>query len=174
MSASNLPEQSSTEEDEAKEERGENFWHSIFHAPFFVKLLKLNAPEKFSLLLGSICALLYGAVEPAVGLVYSMIYGLLANPNLEIQSLRTRNLSLGIFAIYVGAGLAQFLSTITFTRAGEALTLRARLVTFESMLRREISWFDDEKNSVGSLITRLANDTALLKVSSFSPFFVLV
>ncbi len=135
----------------------------------------MNSPEKFYLILGSVCALLYGGVEPAVGLIYSMIYGLLANPNLEIQSLQTRNLSLGIFGIYVFAGIVQFLSTVTFAKAGEALTLRMRLFTFEAMLRREISWFDDEKNSVGSLVTRLSNDTAALKVNSIysSVFFCL-
>lgn len=135
-----------------------------FHTPLFIKLLKLNSPEKFYLIVGSICALLYGCVEPAVGLIYSMIYSLFANPDVETQSVRTRNLSLGIFGVYVFAGIVQFLSTVTFAKAGEELTLRMRLFTFEGMLRREISWFDDEKNSVGALVTRLSSDTAAIKV----------
>jgi ATP-binding cassette subfamily B (MDR/TAP) protein 1 len=166
------PQDISLNEDNVKEKNIEKLSHSCCHTPFFIKLLKLNSPEKFYLIVGSVCALLYGAVEPAVGLVYSMIYGLLANPNLETQSLGTRNLSLGIFGIYVFAGIVQFLSTVTFAKAGEALTLRMRLFTFEAMLRREISWFDDEKNSVGSLVTRLSNDTAAIKVNSFFCFFV--
>jgi ATP-binding cassette subfamily B (MDR/TAP) protein 1 len=164
MSSSNHQE-ISLNEDDVKEKTSKNLLRSCFHTPFFIKLLKLNSPEKFYLIVGSVCALLYGAVEPAVGLVYSMVYGLLANPNVDIQSSRTRDLSLGIFGIYVLAGIVQFLSTVTFAKAGEALTLRMRLFTFEAMLRREISWFDDEKNSVGSLVTRLSNDTAALKVN---------
>jgi ABC-type multidrug transport system fused ATPase/permease subunit len=152
-------------ENEKTENNNEKLSRSCFHTPFFIKLLKLNSPEKFYLIVGFICALLFGSVEPAVALLYSMIYGLLANPNLDDQSLRTRNLSLGILGIYILGGILQFLSTVTFTKAGEALTLRMRLFTFESMLRREMSWFDEEKNSVGSLITRLSNDTAALKVN---------
>ena len=134
------------------------------HTPLLIKLLKLNSPENFYLMLGSICALLYGGVEPAVGLVYSMIYSLFANPDLETQSVRTRNLSLAIFGIYVFAGIVQFLSTTTFAKAGEELISRMRLFTFEGMLRREMSWFDDERNSVGALVTRLSSDTTAIKV----------
>lgn len=132
-----------------------------------IKLLRLNSSEKYYLLLGSLCALLYGGVEPAVGLVYSMVYSLFANPDLETQSIRTRNLSLGIFGIYVFAGIVQFLSTTTFAKAGEELISRTRLFTFEGMLRREMSWFDDERNSVGALVTRLSNDTTAIKVKCF-------
>ena len=105
---------------------------SCCRTPFFFKLLKLNSPEKFDLLIGSICSLLFGGVEPAVGLVYSIVYGLLANPNLEDQSTRTRYLSLSIFGIYVFAGICQFLSTVTFAKSGEALTLRMRLIYIPS------------------------------------------
>ncbi|CAF0985129.1 unnamed protein product [Adineta steineri] len=151
------------DDDEKANKNDEKQSHSYCHTPFFIKLLKLNSQEKFYLIIGSLCSLFYGGVEPAVALLYSMIYGLLANPNLDDQSIRTRNFSLGILSIYIFAGIIQFLSTITFTKAGEALTLRMRLWTFESILRREISWFDEEKNSVGSLLTRLSNDTAALK-----------
>jgi ATP-binding cassette subfamily B (MDR/TAP) protein 1 len=148
----------------------ENPKRSCCHQPFFIKLLKLNSPEKFYLLTGCICSLLFGGVEPAVGYVYSIVYGLLANPNLADQSTRTRSFALSIFGIYVLAGILQFLSTVTFAKSGEALTLRMRLWTFQSMLRQEMSWFDDEANNVGSLITRLSSDTAALKVKSTNYF----
>lgn len=142
----------------------ENPKRSCCRIPFFFKLLEINSPEKFYLLIGSICSLLFGGVEPAVGLIYSMVYGLLAIPNLDDQSTRTRYLALTIFGIYVVAGILQFLSTVTFAKSGEELTLRMRLFTFQAMLRQEMSWFDDEQNNVGSLITRLSSDTAALKV----------
>ncbi|CAF1655721.1 unnamed protein product [Rotaria magnacalcarata] len=154
---------SSTIEEASLHENEQNSKHSCCHTPFFIKLLKLNSPEKFYLLIGCICSLTFGCVEPGVGLIYSIIFGLLANPNLEEQSQRTRDLSLIIFSIYIFAGIVQCLSTITFAKSGEALTLRMRLRTFEAMLRQDISWFDEEKNSVGSLITRLSTDTAALR-----------
>jgi hypothetical protein len=143
---------------------------SCCQQPFLIKILKLNQPEKYHLLVGCICAFLFGGVEPAVGWIYSIMYGLLAIPHRDDQSIKTRNFALNILAIYVAGGIAQFFSTITFAKAGEELILRMRLLAFESMLRREMSWFDHEKNSVGSLLTRLSNDTAALKVEHLSSF----
>ena len=51
--------------------------------------------------------------------------------------------------------------------AGERLTLRLRSETFRTMLKQEIGWHDDEKNSTGALVTRLSNDAA--QVEGVSP-----
>ena len=130
----------------------------------FLKILRLNSSEKFILIIGSLCSFLFGGVEPAVALLYSNVYGLLASPNLEDQSSRTRSFSLGILGVYILAGILQCLSSVTFTKAGEALTRRARLSTFRAILRNEIGWFDNEKNNVASLISRLSRDASLLQV----------
>ena len=47
---------------------------------------------------------------------------------------------------------------VCFSTSGEALTERLRSKLFKAMLRQEIGWHDDEKNSTGVLTTRLAND----------------
>ena len=47
--------------------------------------------------------------------------------------------------------------------AGEKLTKRIRLKMFMSMLRQEIGWFDDHRNSTGALTTRLAVDASEVK-----------
>lgn len=51
----------------------------------------------------------------------------------------------------------------TFGKAGEILTRRLRYLVFRSMLRQDVSWFDDPKNTTGALTTRLANDAAQVK-----------
>ncbi len=56
--------------------------------------------------------------------------------------------------------LLHYIQTLTFTIAGQNLTARLRGLSFKAMLRQEISWFDDEKNSTGALTTRLAHDAA--------------
>ena len=43
-----------------------------------------------------------------------------------------------------------------FAVAGEELTKRVRSKAFKSMLSQEIGWFDDSKNGVGVLTTKLA------------------
>ena len=48
--------------------------------------------------------------------------------------------------------------TLCFAVSGDKLTARLRKMTFKAMLRQEVSWFDDERNSTGALTTRLASD----------------
>lgn len=47
--------------------------------------------------------------------------------------------------------------------AGERLTKRIRLKTFQAILKQEIGWFDQRSHSTGALATRLATDAAELK-----------
>ena len=47
---------------------------------------------------------------------------------------------------------------ICFSVSGENLTSRLRSLSFRAMLRQEMGWFDEERNSTGALTTRLAND----------------
>ncbi|KAI4543826.1 hypothetical protein MG293_006620 [Ovis ammon polii] len=56
-----------------------------------------------------------------------------------------------------------FLQGFTFGKAGEILTRRLRYLVFRSMLRQDVSWFDDPKNTTGALTTRLANDASQVK-----------
>ncbi|CAF4772144.1 unnamed protein product, partial [Rotaria sp. Silwood2] len=41
--------------------------------------------------------------------------------------------------------------------------MRMRMMSFGSMLRQEMSWFDCEENSVGALVTQLSSDTSNFK-----------
>jgi ABC-type multidrug transport system fused ATPase/permease subunit len=52
------------------------------------------------------------------------------------------------------------------------LTERLRIAAFSAMLRQEIGWFDDEKNSVGTLCARLSGDASSVQgVSEFHYIF---
>jgi len=62
------------------------------------------------------------------------------------------------FALFICLRNFIFLQTVFFTVSGEYLTSRLRSRSFKAMLRQEIGWFDDERNSTGALTTRLAND----------------
>lgn len=47
-----------------------------------------------------------------------------------------------------------------FGLSGEYLTRRLQSKAFEAMLKQEIGWFDEPKNSTGALTTRLATDAS--------------
>ena len=50
-----------------------------------------------------------------------------------------------------------------FGVSGEELTMRLRERGFKAMLRQEMGYFDDHRNSTGGLCTRLATDASAVK-----------
>ena len=56
-----------------------------------------------------------------------------------------------------------FLQTYCFGVAGAHLTMRMRKLAFEAMLKQEMGWFDDQKNSTGALCSRLSADAAAVQ-----------
>ena len=49
---------------------------------------------------------------------------------------------------------------VCFSVSGENLTCRLRSLAFRAMLRQEVAWFDDERNSTRILNARLATDAS--------------
>ncbi len=56
-----------------------------------------------------------------------------------------------------------FLQGYLLAASGEALTLRLRSMAFKAYLRQEMAYFDDHKNNVGALTTRLATDASAVQ-----------
>ncbi|KAM9308064.1 ATP-dependent translocase ABCB1-like [Gastrophryne carolinensis] len=125
----------------------------------FLKIMKLNKPEWPYFVVGIICAIINGGTRPAFAIIFSRIIGVFAEP---ADEMRWKS---NMFALmFVGLGVVSFLTFFlqgyTFGKAGEILTKRMRLLTFKAILRQEIGWFDDSKNSTGALTTRLASDAS--------------
>uniref|UniRef100_A0A8C9NMR2 ABC-type xenobiotic transporter n=1 Tax=Serinus canaria TaxID=9135 RepID=A0A8C9NMR2_SERCA len=99
----------------------------------YLKILALNKPEWFYVLLGVIAAAVIGAVHPAFAVVFGKIIGV------------------------------SFLGGFMFGKSGETLTMRLRSLSFRTLLQQEIGWYDDQKNAVGVLLTRLATDASQVK-----------
>ena len=50
-----------------------------------------------------------------------------------------------------------------FAISGEYLTMRIRGLAFKAYLRQEIGYFDDHRNNVGAVTTRLATDASAVQ-----------
>lgn len=68
-----------------------------------------------------------------------------------------------IVAIGTVASLSNFCNQFLFGLAGERLTMRLRQKSFEAIVKQDISFFDEKKNSVGLLVSKLASDASLVK-----------
>ncbi|GFO24715.1 multidrug resistance protein 1 [Plakobranchus ocellatus] len=131
------------------------------NAPF-TRLMKMNSPEWVYIMLGCIGSIINGGVQPAFAIIFSEILKVFQEDE-ETQKDRIMIYSLILFGLGVMSLITMFLQGYMFAHSGESLTTRLRDLTFRSMLRQDIAFFDHPKNSVGALTTRLATDASLVQ-----------
>ncbi|KAM5303115.1 ATP-dependent translocase ABCB1 isoform 2-T2 [Glossophaga mutica] len=130
----------------------------------FWKVMKLNAPEWPYFVVGIFCAIINGGLQPTFSVVFSKIIGVFTRDvDPETRQYNSNLFSLLFLVIGIISFITYFLQGYTFGKAEEILTKRLRYMVFKSMLRQDVSWFDDPKNTTGALTTRLANDAAQVK-----------
>ncbi|XP_059828206.1 ATP-binding cassette, sub-family B (MDR/TAP), member 4 [Hypanus sabinus] len=129
----------------------------------FFRILKLNKSEWHYMLIGTFCAAINGAIQPAFAIIFSEIIGVFAKTDKDVVRRETELYSLLFLALGGISFVTFFVQGFSFGHSGEKLTLRMRLKAFKAILRQDISWFDDPKNSTGALTTRLANDASQVK-----------
>ncbi|XP_006891548.1 PREDICTED: multidrug resistance protein 1 [Elephantulus edwardii] len=140
----------------------------------FWRIMKLNTTEWPYFVVGIICAIINGGLQPAFSVIFSRIIGLFTEPGTNEEKRRQSDLfSLLFLALGIISFITFFLQGFTFGKAGEILTKRLRYMVFKSMLRQDVSWFDDPKNTTGALTTRLANDAAQVKGATGSRLAVI-
>ncbi|MBN3326375.1 ABCB5 protein, partial [Atractosteus spatula] len=127
------------------------------------RILKYNKPEWPYMLLGAFTAALNGCVNPIYAVLMTQILGTFARPDLDEQREQVNGISLLFVFVGVLSFFTQFLQAYAFGKSGELLTRRLRKVGFQAMLRQEIGWFDDPRNSPGTLTTRLASDASMIQ-----------
>ncbi|NWZ99491.1 MDR1 protein, partial [Nesospiza acunhae] len=139
------------------------FYEENLPAVPYLKILALNKPEWFYVLLGVIAAAVIGAVHPAFAVIFGKIIGAFQEKDPEKRSKNTVLLSLMFLLLGVIILAAYIIQGFMFGKSGETLTMRLRSLSFRALLQQEIGWYDDQKNAVGVLLTRLATDASQVK-----------
>ncbi|CAF1032346.1 unnamed protein product [Adineta steineri] len=134
-----------------------------FNLLFMFRILKLNLPEWYWILIGCAASLLFGVIQPGFAYLYSGIYGLFAESDQDKQQRFMDLYTLGIFFAGILSALSQLILNYAFGKSGEELTMRMRRLTFSSLLRQEMSYYDKKENSIDALTTHLASDAAAIK-----------
>uniref|UniRef100_A0A8C0RDZ9 ATP binding cassette subfamily B member 1 n=1 Tax=Canis lupus familiaris TaxID=9615 RepID=A0A8C0RDZ9_CANLF len=130
----------------------------------FWRILKLNSTEWPYFVVGIFCAIINGGLQPAFSIIFSRIIGIFTrDEDPETKRQNSNMFSVLFLVLGIISFITFFLQGFTFGKAGEILTKRLRYMVFRSMLRQDVSWFDDPKNTTGALTTRLANDAAQVK-----------
>ncbi|KAL5007363.1 hypothetical protein ScPMuIL_016169 [Solemya velum] len=127
------------------------------------KIMRMNAPEWWLIVLGCLASIVNGGVQPAFAVIFAEILGVFSLADVEEQKKEIAMYAL----IFVGLGVASFITMFMqgyfFGKSGEELTERLRHLCFKALLRQDISFFDDHNNNTGALTTRLATDASLVQ-----------
>ncbi|XP_069318512.1 phosphatidylcholine translocator ABCB4 isoform X2 [Eulemur rufifrons] len=126
----------------------------------FLKVLKLNKTEWPYFVVGTVCAVANGGLQPAFSVIFSEMIAVFGPGDDAVKQHKCNMFSLLFLGLGIISFFTFFLQGFTFGKAGEILTTRLRSKAFKAMLRQDMSWFDDPTNSTGALSTRLATDAA--------------
>ncbi|XP_034142772.1 bile salt export pump [Esox lucius] len=138
------------------------------------RILKYNKSEWPYMLIGSIGAAINGSVNPIYAILFSQILGTFSILDVDEQRVQINGICILFCAVAVTSFFSQFLQGYAFGKSGELLTRRLRKVGFQAMLRQEVAWFDDPRNSPGALTTRLASDASMVQGATGSQIGMIV
>ncbi|KAI3913825.1 hypothetical protein MKW92_001387 [Papaver armeniacum] len=131
--------------------------------PSFRRLLSMNSPEWKQGLVGSLSAVVFGAVQPVYALTIGGMIAAFFIQNHDEMKARIRTYTLIFSSLTVVSIIVNLIQHYNFAYMGEHLTRRIRLRMLEKILTFEAAWFDQEQNSSGVLSSRLSNEASLVK-----------
>ncbi|CAK5052480.1 unnamed protein product [Aphanomyces euteiches] len=129
------------------------------------RLWRLSMPKLSNLILGSLGAIVHGAMFPLWGVFFAKCTVIFYSYNLGLDVMRSEAFKwamgfLGLGVAALGASVVQYYQ---FAIVCERLTARLRGMSFRAMLHQEMSWFDHPNHAPGALTTRLASDAAAVR-----------
>ncbi|KAG7166971.1 ATP-dependent translocase ABCB1-like [Homarus americanus] len=127
------------------------------------KILKTNSSEWPYIVGGVVGSAIQGTTLPVYAILFGDVLGTLSLADEDEARAEANFYSLLFLLIGIVAAISMFMQAYFFSLSGELLTSRLRKLAFAAMLRQEMGWFDDEKNSVGALCSRLSGDAAAVQ-----------
>ncbi|KAJ8580470.1 P-loop containing nucleoside triphosphate hydrolase protein [Rhizopogon salebrosus TDB-379] len=109
-------------------------------------------------IIGSFFAVCTGAAYPASGIVFGLaISGFSSTTNSQRSYEGNRN-ALWFFLIAILYGVCFGLQNYFFASSAAVLTAKLRSLSFKAILRQDIEYFDNDKNSTGALTSNLSEN----------------
>ena len=111
-------------------------------------------------------SMLSGAVLPSFGVIWTKMLFLVQpnplDPTEEIDMIKMRNYALIMLGVSFAYLIMPTLSRFIFGILGESMTKKVRMMLYESLLKKPISWFDKRENSAGVLTMVLSSEIKIL------------
>ncbi|KAK9477925.1 P-loop containing nucleoside triphosphate hydrolase protein [Lipomyces japonicus] len=134
-------------------------------------ILHLSSQEDNINLMGTFFSTIQGLGYPSLGLFYGRcVQAFQAIPDYDYV-LNEINLFAGLFFMLASVELiASIFALGIFAYTGQKLVRRIRIGTFRQIMRQDISYFDRDENSVGSLTAMLSKDAQAVEGLSGTTF----
>lgn len=131
-------------------------------SPGYGDILRLVRPEARYLALGTLAAVVAGALLPTFALFYAQIFETFTKPEGELIA-EASFWALMFVALAAANFLAMTLRVFLMAYAIETSMARIRAECFSNILRQHVGWFDSPGHAPQRLATRLASDVPQLK-----------
>ncbi|CAN1325845.1 Putative multidrug resistance protein [Linum perenne] len=141
----------------------DDYDQSPYTAPSQWRLLKMNAPEWRTAVIGCLASIGSGAVQPINAYCVGSLISNYFQTDEGAMKHKSRNLSL----VFVGIAALNFISALvqhySFAVMGEKLTKRVREKLLEKLMTFEIGWFDEDDNTSAAICARLATEASMVR-----------
>ncbi|PKA65222.1 ABC transporter B family member 1 [Apostasia shenzhenica] len=127
-------------------------------ASSFWRLVKMNSPEWFYALIGSVGSMLCGSMSAFFAYVLSAVLSVYYTQDYGHMRREIAKYCYLLIAVSSAALLFNTLQHLFWDVVGENLTRRVREKMFSAVLRNEMAWFDREENSSARIAGQLALD----------------
>nr|XP_043631309.1 ABC transporter B family member 15-like [Erigeron canadensis] len=131
--------------------------------PSYKRLLAMNGPEWKEASLGSIGAILFGAVQPLYCFALGSMVSVYFLPDHDDIEHKTMIYTLCFVGLAIFSMVINIIQHYNFASMGEQLTKRVREKMLSKILTFEIGWFDEDENSSGAICSRLAKDANVVR-----------
>ncbi|XEV01857.1 hypothetical protein FSHL1_007144 [Fusarium sambucinum] len=122
--------------------------------------------DKVILSLSSICAIIAGALNPLVPVIYGLLVGVFngfSNGSVEASELRSKISTFSLYYVYLSIALFVFtyLGTLGFYFSGDRIARALRIAYLEAVIRQNMAFFDVLRP--GEISTRIMSDMGILQ-----------
>lgn len=118
-------------------------------------------PERPALAVGIVGSIIGGLTQPLVGYLMAEFIGVFFDTSRRDMRRESRFWALIFVAMGGCAAVGELLKAWGLSRITERVSAKARVETFESMIRQDVGWHDN--HSAGELNSRLAQDCTSVK-----------
>lgn len=126
------------------------------------RIMSLNRPELPAAITGVLGSTGLGLMMPAFSIAFSSILAVFNGPVDEVSA-GARKWSLVFVGIGVGAIISALFQSYSFNYMGQKLAQRVRVLMLGALLRQEVGWYDEDRNSSGVLTSKLSADALSVK-----------